>query len=393
MARYGRERATGIVDGLVIDAGRVDGRLQRALQAEIVRGDQTPVDEVGERHERSAFPDFFHHRSSEGVDFAVGEFAVRRPGGGGTVVITEGAGEAGERGPRGHTRGVGNLLAAQGAEHGLPSRLGGRVHVEAAVVERVRWDERWVGKREGLAARGWCIGDAFVGERVAALVEGVLDARNLRQVGHAVGGEREGLIGLDLRVGRQVRSARPRRGVIAVGGDLRIQAAKEITIPEREVSREGVIGTDVRVMAHDVRATRFGDVAVLDDGFLAAALGAWPIADLGETLNARVGEGCTHGEVGFRAGLRGRGIAELGEREEWATRDREEHDVSIAALADEDALAPVATVAAGVIEVVQFVDAELIDGALAHDPIGGGVRLAIVRPHEGLRGARAKDIR
>ena len=250
-----------------------------------------------------------------------------------------------------------------------------------------------MGKREGLAARGWCIGDAFVGERVAALVEGVLDARNLRQVGHAVGGEREGLIGLDLRVGRQVRSARPRRGVIAVGGDLRIQAAKEITIPKREVSREGVIGTDVRVMAHDVRATRFGDVAVLDDGFLAAALGAWPIADLGETLNARVGEGGSHGEVGFRAGLRRRSIAELGERKQRTARNREEHDVSIAALADEDALAPVATVAAGVVEVVQFVDAELIDGALAHDPIGGGVRLAIVRPHEGLRGARAKDIR
>ena len=132
---------------------------------------------------------------------------------------------------------------------------------------------------------------------------------------------------------------------------------------------------------------------MFDDGFLAAALGAWPIADLGETLNARVGEGGSHGEVSFRASLRRRSIAELGEREEWATRNREEHDVGIAALADEDALAPVATVAAGVVEVVQFVDAELIDGALAHDPIGGGMRLAIVRPHEGLRGARAKDIR
>ena len=130
---------------------------------------------------------------------------------------------------------------------------------------------------------------------------------------------------------------------------------------------------------------------MFDNGFL-AAFGAGPVADLGEVLDARVGEGGADGEVRFRVGLRSRRIPELREREQGTTRDGEEDDVIVAALANEDALTPVATVAAGVVDVVHLVDAELVDRALAHNPAGRSVRLAIVAQHERLRGTRAEDV-
>ena len=97
----GFECPAGRGDGGVIDRGLIDRGLEGALQAEVVVVDEPAVDEVGQRHERPAGPDFLDHGAGELVDLLVVQFAVARPSIVAGLVrrLAEGAGELGQRGP------------------------------------------------------------------------------------------------------------------------------------------------------------------------------------------------------------------------------------------------------------------------------------------------------
>ena len=97
---------------------------------------QASVDEVTERHERSAVADFLDDFRRQLVDFRVAQFTVvvpdpRRCGG-----RLEGARETGQHGATGR-RALGQGLPAHAGQHGFPGLLGGGVDVEAAVIEGI----------------------------------------------------------------------------------------------------------------------------------------------------------------------------------------------------------------------------------------------------------------
>ena len=367
-------------------------------------GEEASVDEVAERHERTAIADFLHHLSGEGLDFGVVQLAIAIPGGGVAGGGLERAGELGQHGAA-DGRAVGQGLATHAGEYGLPGVLRRGVHVEASVVEGIAREvgrvREFVGRREGAVGDGRTVvgleDDALVGQRVIACFQSFLDRLERSHVeGSAIaGGFLEGvlLVRGDIGVRREVCAGR--EWILfagkRVGGRLEVQPAEVIGVPEREVSGEGVVGAHIGEITDNAGAFVDRDVAIFRNGLIVAGfeLRAGPVGNLGEVHDARVGEGRTHGEVGVGIDLGRSGGAELREGEQWAPGNREEHRVAALRGHRADAIAPI-----GIVIIGRERDLRLgVQAALREHPADRRVRLAVVTEEVGLLRTYAQEVR
>ena len=290
----------------------------------MVRAQEPAIHEVGQGHEGTAVADLLDHFGRQLVDLIIRQLAEVVPDPARAGGWLEGARKPRQHGAAGQ-RAVRQGLAAHAREHGFPGLLGGRVDVEAAVVERIPREVSRVGKlveaREGpVGDRGLVVrleGDPLVGEGVIAGLERGLDVAEGRGVeGTQIARrffQRRGLIGRDVRVGRQVGPSR--ESVLAsgerVGVGLEVQPAEVVGVPQCQVGGERVVGAHVGDVADDARPLVDGDVAVFGDGLVGAGLllGARPVGDLGQILDAGMGERGADREVGIGVNLRETGGA------------------------------------------------------------------------------------